>query len=234
MPWLIFRRPSKNHVGSLLHESWKGSQVGCLNILMGGMWGEQGPKQVLRLGGLPEWVSEGILFVLHRHCHHQQAGVHGLLPTEPFCWWLPRKVPGPHPGSQLLQPQNYSGEIPLRLRPSDSKCHSNDSGRPFDMVLNQWFFAACTLEFNWAATIDKLESYLEDKLAALDVVSETPVIGLKIEYPWIIHFSLISYSNWINMINIKPQTKIQIDIVRIKDVDYICWLNWKLQCITFW
>ena len=30
------------------------------------------------------------------------------------------------------------------------------------------------------------------------------VIGLKIEYPWIIHFSLILYSNWINMINIKP------------------------------
>ena len=33
---------------------------------------------------------------------------------------------------------------------------------------------------------------------------EAPVIGLKIEYPWIIHFSLILYSNWINMINIKP------------------------------
>ena len=31
-----------------------------------------------------------------------------------------------------------------------------------------------------------------------------PLIGLKIEYPWIIHFSLILYSNWINMINIKP------------------------------
>ena len=28
------------------------------------------------------------------------------------------------------------------------------------------------------------------------------LIGLKIEYPWIIHFSLILYS-WINMINIK-------------------------------
>ena len=26
----------------------------------------------------------------------------------------------------------------------------------------------------WAATINKLQSYLEDKLAALDVVSETP------------------------------------------------------------
>ena len=26
----------------------------------------------------------------------------------------------------------------------------------------------------WAATIEKLQSYLEDKLAALDVVSKTP------------------------------------------------------------
>ena len=26
----------------------------------------------------------------------------------------------------------------------------------------------------WVATIDELQSYLEDKLAALDVVSETP------------------------------------------------------------
>ena len=35
-------------------------------------------------------------------------------------------------------------------------------------------------------------------------ISEVPVIGLKIEYLWIIHFSLILYSNRINMINIKP------------------------------
>ena len=35
------------------------------------------------------------------------------------------------------------------------------------------------------------------------------VIGLKVEYPWIIHFSLILYS------------KIHIDIVRVKDVDYV-------------
>ena len=54
------------------------------------------------------------------------------------------------------------------------------------------------------------------------------VIGLKIEYPWIIHFSLILYQYK------NPLTKIQIDIVRVKDVDYICLLNWKLQCITFW
>ena len=38
-------------------------------------------------------------------------------------------------------------------------------------------------------------------IASLNILS---VIGLKIEYPWIIHFSLILYSNWINMINIKP------------------------------
>ena len=36
------------------------------------------------------------------------------------------------------------------------------------------------------------------------VVTTHTLIGLKIEYPWIIHFSLILYSNWINMINIKP------------------------------
>ena len=31
------------------------------------------------------------------------------------------------------------------------------------------------MHFNvWAATIEKLQTYLEDKLAALDVVSETP------------------------------------------------------------
>ena len=61
------------------------------------------------------------------------------------------------------------------------------------------------------------------------------VIGLKFEYPWIIHFSLILYSNSINMINIeKPQTRIQSNTIRVKGVDYIFWLNWKLQCILLW
>ena len=42
---------------------------------------------------------------------------------------------------------------------------------------------------------------------------------LKIPMDYSFFFNIILK---LNMINIKPQTKIQIDIVRVKDVDYIC------------
>ena len=58
------------------------------------------------------------------------------------------------------------------------------------------------------------------------------LIGLKIEYAWIIQFFLTIILYLINMINYKTQITIQIDIVRIISVDYTCWLNWKLQYYT--
>ena len=160
MPWLIFGQPSKNHVGPFLHEGWKGSQVGCLNIPMGGTWGEHGPKQVLGLEWFPGRVLEGVLSILHRHCHHQQAGVHCLLPMGPFHWQLPRWVSGPYPGSWVLWPQMIVVKLCQGLNPQiQNAIATMASGRPSDMVPNQWFSAACTIDLNWATNDAFCSSY---------------------------------------------------------------------------